>query len=118
MIPQVYSDPEGPQATDPAAVTECRSVLGALNHIACRTRPEISFAVSYLSRFLQAPTADKEARLRDFVLYLKGTSSFGVHLGGPDCVLRGFCDADSAQCRVSRRSASGILIQCAVGSLV
>jgi hypothetical protein len=118
MMTQVYADPEGPQVTDPAAVTEYRSVLGALNHIACHTRPDISFAVSYLSRFLQAPTADKVARLRDVVLYLKGTSSLGLHLGGPDCVLSGFCDADFAQCRVTRRSTSGILIQCGLGSLV
>jgi hypothetical protein len=118
MISQVYADPEGPQVIDPAAVTEYRSVLSALNDIACLTRPDISFAVSYLSRFLQAPTADKVARLREVVLYLKGTTSFGLHLGGSDCVLGGFCDADFAQCRVTRSSTFGILIQCGLGSLV
>jgi hypothetical protein len=104
--------------TDPTAVTEYRSVLGALNHIECSTRPDISSAVGCPSRFLQAPTAGKEARSRDVALYFKGASSFGLHLGGPDCVLSGFCGADFAQCRVTRRSTSGILIQCGYGSRV
>jgi hypothetical protein len=104
--------------TGPAAVTEYRSGLGALNHIACHTWPDISFAVGCLLRFIQAPAADKVARILHVMFNSRGASSFGLHLGGPDCVLNGFCDADFAQCRVTRRSTPDILIQCTFGSLV
>jgi hypothetical protein len=102
----------------PTAVTEYRSGLGVQNHIACHTRPDISFAVGYLLRFLQAPAADKVAIICDVMFISGGTSSFELHLGGPENVLSGFCDADFAQCRVTRRSTSRFLIPCDYGSLI
>jgi hypothetical protein len=111
MISKVYADALGPLVTDPDALRQYRAVLGVLNHLACHTRPDIAFAVGYLSRFQQGPTADKVARLRDVVLYLAGTAHFGLHLGGSSD-LRAYCDADFAQCAVTRRSTTGLVLFC------
>jgi Reverse transcriptase (RNA-dependent DNA polymerase) len=116
MISKVYADALGPPVTDPGALRQYRAVLGVLNYLACHTRPDIAFAVGYLSRFQQAPTADKVARVRDVVLYLKGTAHFGLHLGGSS-VLRAFCDADFAQCPTTRRSTTGLVLFCGSGPI-
>jgi hypothetical protein len=115
MISKVYADELGPPVTDPGALRQYRAVLGVLNYLACNTRPDIAFAVGYLSRFQQAPTADKIARVRDIVLYLKGTAHYGLHLGGGSPVLRAFCDADFAQCTTTRRSTAGLVLFCGSG---
>lgn len=117
MITGVYSDSVGPALETTGAVKEYRSVLGTLNHLATHTRPDIAFAVGYLSRFQQAPTADKVARLRDVVLYLKGTADLKLHLGGKVPILHGFCDADFAQCCETRRSTTGLVVCCGLGPI-
>jgi hypothetical protein len=78
--------------------------------------PDIAFAVGYLSRFQQAPTADKFARVLDVVLFVKGSAHYGLHLGGSP-VLRPFCDADFAQCTTTCRSSTGIVLFCGSGSV-
>jgi hypothetical protein len=94
MVSKAYSDALGPPVTDPGALRQYRAVLGVLNYLARSTRPDIAFAVRHLSRFQQAPTADKIVRFPDVVLYLKGTAHYGLHLGGGSPVLLAFCDAD------------------------
>jgi hypothetical protein len=116
MISKVYSDALGPPLTDSGALRQYRAILGVLNYLACHTRPDIAFAVSYLSRFQQSPTADKVARVRDVVLYLQGTAHYGLQLGG-STVLRAFCDADYAQCTVTRRSTTGVVVYCGSGPI-
>ena len=117
MIPSVYRDSQGAPLVEPSAITEYKSLLGALMHISNYTRPDIAFAVSYLARFVNAVTTDKYARVVDIIKYLKGTSSFGLYLGGTtaECPVYAYCDADWAACPKTRKSVGGFVIMCGSG---
>ena len=117
MITNVYKDPAGADITDEAAISQYKSVVGALLHIANNTRPDVAFAVSYLARFTAKPTCSSFARLKDVLLYLKGTASYSLRLGGLDCALHGFCDSDYAGCPQTRKSTTGFVVKCGMGSI-
>lgn len=119
MTKAVYSDPTGQEITDPAVITQYRSIVGMLMHIANYTRPDISFAISYLARFVNCPSTSKFARINDVVKYLNGTSSYGLYLGGPSklCPIYAFCDSDFAACTDTRKSTTGYVVQCGLGSI-
>ena len=117
MITNVYKDPSGPTVIDAAAISQYKSIVGALLHISNNTRPDVAFAVAYLARFTAEPTCSIFARLRDVLLYLKGTASYSLRLGGPECVLHGFCDSDWAGCPKSRKSVTGFVVKCGWGSI-
>ena len=50
---------------------------------ATSVRPDISFAVTELSRSLQAPTQQEEKQLKQVLRYLKGTLHFTISLQPP-----------------------------------
>jgi hypothetical protein len=59
-----------------------RSLVGELLYLSVCTRPDIAFSVGMLSKFLdKAGEAHWEAAVR-VLLYLKGTSTYGLPLGG------------------------------------
>ena len=118
MIVNVYKDPSGQTITDPTAISQYKSIVGALLHIANHTRPDIAFAVSYLARFTAQPTCSNFARLKDVLLYLHGTASYSLRLGGHECALHGFCDSDWAGCVYTRKSTTGFIVKCGIGSIV
>ncbi|WVZ63011.1 hypothetical protein U9M48_012691 [Paspalum notatum var. saurae] len=65
-------------------------IIGSLMYLA--SRPDISFAVSKLSRFMSNPGTDHwHARV---MCYLKGTMSYGIHYSGHPAVLEGYSDAN------------------------
>jgi hypothetical protein len=57
-------------------------------------RPDISFAVSKLSRFVSNPGDNYWRALERILCYLKGTMSYGIHYTRYPKVLEGFCDAN------------------------
>jgi hypothetical protein len=96
MNPRVYEDSVGQVLTSAEAITQYTSLVGALMHLSNSTRPDIDFAVQYLARFMSSPPTDKVAKVKDILLYFKGTSAFGLRLGSSSCIFHGFCDADFA----------------------
>ena len=92
-----------------------RNMVGSLLYLACWTRPDISFAVSELSRFVSAPGQNHMQAVKHLLRYLKGTSELGLRYSKPKNsgpmdrpnVLWGFVDSDWAGCPDSRRSTSG-----------
>ena len=77
-----------------------RSLVGLLMYVASGTRPDIMFAVSKLSQFLDCYHKDHwQAALR-VVQYLKGSRELALHLGGPSTSfsLLGYSDSDYANC--------------------
>lgn len=98
-----------------------RELVGALLYVAMGTRPDVAFVVGHLGRHQSAPKElDWTAALR-VLRYLKGTADlclrFRRDANRIDVIAnrididgtwpRGFCDADYAECRETRRSTSG-----------
>ncbi|WVZ63197.1 hypothetical protein U9M48_012849 [Paspalum notatum var. saurae] len=69
-------------------------IIGSLMYLASATRPDISFAVSKLSRFMSNPGTDHWHALERVMCYLKGTMSYGIHYSGHRAVLEGYSDAN------------------------
>lgn len=107
MISKVYADPSGPLLGD-APASQYRSIIGGIMHISNYTRPDVAFAVNYLSRFMASPAANHLARAKDIVTYLKGSAALRLRLGGATApIFHGCCDADFAACVNTRKSTSG-----------
>jgi hypothetical protein len=119
MITGVYRDDYGSTVTDPEAITQYTSILGVLMHSMNYTRSDVAFAVNYLAKFVNAPMTNHVARVKDVIKYLKVTASYGLHLGGKieSCPLYAHCDSDVAACAATRRSTTGCVVQCGIGSL-
>nr|AAL31045.1 putative polyprotein [Oryza sativa Japonica Group] len=69
-------------------------IIGSLMYLASATRPDISFAVSKLSRFVSNPGDDHWQALERVMRYLKGTMSYGIHYTGYLKVLEGYSDSN------------------------
>ena len=69
-------------------------IIGSLMYLASATRPDISFAVCKLSRFVSNPGDDHWRALERVMRYLKGTMSYGIRYTGHPKVLEGYCDAN------------------------
>jgi len=85
-------------------------LVGRLIYL-CHTRPDISYAVSVVSRYMHDPRTGHMELVHRILRYLKGTPGRGLwfkknmHLD-----LEGFCDADWASSRDDRRSTSGYCV--------
>ncbi|XP_039815164.1 uncharacterized mitochondrial protein AtMg00810-like [Panicum virgatum] len=100
-------------ATDGAPVadpSEYRSIAGALQYLTL-TCPDLAYAVQQVCLFMHDPREPHLALLKRILRYVKGTLSFGLHLGvGPVQSLTAYSDADWAGCPDSRRSTSGFCV--------
>jgi hypothetical protein len=63
-------------------------------YLASATRPDISYAMCKLSRFVSNPRDDHRQALERVMRYLKGTMSFGIHYTENPKVLEGYSDAN------------------------
>ena len=88
--------------------TVYRALVGKLNYLAVNTRPDISYALSVLSRSMAKPTKSALNLAFGVLRYLSGTRSLGLRYGGTGAAeLRGFSDSDWAGDPTTRRSTSG-----------
>jgi hypothetical protein len=93
----------------PVDATLYRSILGSLRYLV-HTRPDIAFAVGYLSRFMEAPASDHLAAVKHLLRYIAGTLHHGcVYRRGYSEALIGFSDSDHAGDVDSRKSTSDVL---------
>ncbi|KXJ67790.1 hypothetical protein RP20_CCG012118 [Aedes albopictus] len=102
----IKSDSEGtPLETN----TEYQKLIGKVLYIAVNTRPDISTAVSILSRKTNQPTQEDWTELKRVVRYLKGTADYRLRLSrrGETGTITGYSDADWAENRDDRKSHSG-----------
>ncbi|MBW0494582.1 hypothetical protein O181_034297 [Austropuccinia psidii MF-1] len=89
-----------------------RSAVGSINYLSTATRPDLSFAVSSLSQYLEKPGIQHWKEFLHVLRYLQSTREVGLcysRIGRPGLVA--FSDADWGNCRVTRRSTSGFLAQ-------
>ena len=61
-------------------------MIGSLMYLASATRPDISFALSKLSRFMSNPGTDHWNALEMVMRYLVGTMSYVIHYSGHPAV--------------------------------
>jgi hypothetical protein len=81
-MPKPVPIPPGTKLTKEGAllddVTVFRSIVGSLKYLAVNTRPDLSFVVSVLSRFMQSPTEDHLKVAKHALRYLHGTKDYGL----------------------------------------
>jgi hypothetical protein len=76
--------------------TMYRSIIGSLRYL-LHTRPDLSFSVGYLSRFMEEPRKDHMAAVKHLLGYVAGTISYGLWYsrgGGGELSLLGYSDSD------------------------
>ena len=56
-----------------------QSIVGGLRYLV-HTRPDIAFAVGYVSRFMEDPREDHWAAVKQLLRYVKGTVDQGIIL--------------------------------------
>ena len=57
---------------------------GAVNWVACGTRPDIAYTVSRLAEANAGPSQAYLDLMKHLLRYLKGTANRGLEFGGPD----------------------------------
>jgi len=94
-----------------------RGVVGALLWI-CNTRPDISYQVSQVARFMEDPGREHYRAVKHLLKYLRGTSNFGLRLSSEGAVvLSGYADADFAGDIDTRRSTYGYFFTIGKGAV-
>ncbi|GLJ07318.1 hypothetical protein SUGI_0064280 [Cryptomeria japonica] len=84
-----------------------RQLVGSLIYLT-HTRPDISFAVGMVSRFMQEPYELHWKAAKCILHYIQGTHHYGIHYAaGTGLCLVGYTDSDWAGDLVDRKSTSG-----------
>ncbi|KAK2987979.1 hypothetical protein RJ640_011242 [Escallonia rubra] len=84
-----------------------RSMVGNLLYLTA-TRPDIMFAASLLSRFMEAPSHFHLGAAKRVLRYIQGTIDYGIMNGrSKEVKLTGFCDSDFGGCKDDIKSTSG-----------
>jgi hypothetical protein len=89
-----------------------RSIIGGLRYLV-HTRPDIAFAMGYVSRFMEDLREDHWTAVKWLLRYIKGTVDQGIvfaKIGGSRLQLTVFSDVDMAEDIDGRRSTSGVLV--------
>uniref|UniRef100_A0A5S6QKH9 Reverse transcriptase Ty1/copia-type domain-containing protein n=1 Tax=Trichuris muris TaxID=70415 RepID=A0A5S6QKH9_TRIMR len=88
-----------------------QTLIGSLMYLAVATRPDIAYAVSSLSQFNTNYAEEHWKAAKRILLYLKGTSNFGLVYRRSGKPPRGYADADWGACPIGRRSYTGFLFK-------
>ena len=97
--------------------TMYRQLVGSLIYLTL-TRPDISYAVGVMSRYMQNPKKPHLEAVRRILRYVKGTLGYGImYKTGRDCKLVGYCDADYAGDHDTRRSTTGYVFMLGSGAI-
>ena len=103
----IYSDDETELIDD----IEYRSMIGSVQYLVSCTRADLSFPVSFLSRFLSKPTTKRMSEIRRVFRYLKKTRDYGIaYVKDEDQSYSYFSDSDFASDNLTRKSVSGLMI--------
>ncbi|XBI71622.1 hypothetical protein VPH35_065793 [Triticum aestivum] len=97
-------------AGEPVDATYYRSVVGSLRYLT-HTRPDITYAVGYVSRFMEAPTSEHWAAVKQLLRYIAGTRQLGCRYARQEhgAELVGYSDSDLGGDLDDRKSTSGTI---------
>lgn len=93
------------------------SAVGSLMYAMVCTRPDITHAVSLVSRFLSNPGKAHWEAVKWIFRYLRGTSKLSLCYGGDKPILQGYTDADMAGDLDNRKSTSGYVFTFSGGAI-
>jgi hypothetical protein len=100
------------QSTQPLVdATTYQSIIESLRYLV-NTRPDLAFAIGYVSHFLEEPLEDHLAVMKWILRYVAGTSNWGLWFGwkkGNQTLLTEFIDADFARDVDVRKSTTGVI---------
>ncbi|XP_023732693.2 secreted RxLR effector protein 161-like [Lactuca sativa] len=102
---ELTKDEEG----DPVNPTKYRNIVGGLRYLT-HTRPDISYAVGIVSRFMERPTVKHLQAVKHILRYIKGTIDYGLkytRCNGED-IVTGYTDSDLARDVNDKRNTSGM----------
>jgi len=109
-----YNREDSPTMKEP---TTYRELVGSLNYLANCTRPDLAYAVSHFSRYLNQPTEADWSQAKRVLRYLKDTINKKLTYGKPGEELEAYSDASYAPESSDRKSHSGYLIKMDGGAL-
>ena len=104
LVPNVHLDSSLVEQADrfKALGVNYRSAIGALSYLSTATRPDISFAVSHLSQFLENPGIQHWEGFTHVLRYLRGTCDYAlIYRRDSIPMLCGFTDANWGNCLLS-----------------
>ncbi|KAM0736959.1 Retrovirus-related Pol polyprotein from transposon TNT 1-94 [Formica fusca] len=96
-----------------------REAVGSLMFLAVVSRPDIAFAVNSVSKYLNKHSQAHWMAVKRIFAYVVGTKGRGIlyKSGGNESELVGYCDADFAGDRKTRRSTIGYAFIFANGAI-
>ena len=98
--------------------THYQQMIGSLIYLMIGTRPDIAWAVSRLSQYMQEPTEDHISAAYHVFHYLRQTTDSCIqYQGAGQSGLIGYSDADWGENRDTRRSTTGFVFLMADGAV-
>lgn len=92
-------------------------VVGSLMYLACATRPDISFAMCKLSRFVFNPGDVQWHAVERVMHYLQGTVNYVIHYFGYPTILEGCSDSNWISDADEMKATSGYLFTLGDGAV-
>ena len=97
-----------PPVTNPLLTKKYQKLCGSVMYLSVWTRPDISFTVQQLAKYMANPQPHHWNAAIHLLRYLKHTPILGITYTksqhGPDHRLDAFADSDFASCPITRRS--------------
>ena len=111
---KLNKDEEGEKVNN----TLYKQIVGSLMYLTA-TRPDIMYAVSLISRYMESPTETHLLAAKRILRYLQGTKDFGLlyKTSEKSSKLVGFTDSDYAGDQDDRRSTSGYVFMLGTGAV-
>jgi hypothetical protein len=96
--------------TEEVDATLYRRIVGSLWYL-IHTRPDLTYVVGYVSRFLERPTEEHLQAVKKIFRYIAGTLQYGLRYGRRTGTTRlvGYCNSDLAGDIDTRKSTTGAL---------
>ncbi|KAG5890546.1 hypothetical protein JTB14_028297 [Gonioctena quinquepunctata] len=89
-----------------------RSAVGCLMYLSVATRPDITFAVHFVSQAVSKPRYHHWEIVKRILKYIRGTSDYGIVYEPGECSLQVFSDSNYAGDLSTRKSTSGFISLC------
>ncbi|XP_020268393.1 uncharacterized protein LOC109843843 [Asparagus officinalis] len=99
----------GVEVGEPVDCDRYQRLVGRLIYLS-HTRPDISFAVSVVSRYMHDPRKGHMDAVFQILRYLKSAPGKGLIFRNEHMSIEGYCDSDWASCSDDRRFTSGYCI--------